>query len=89
MISSCLISIWATVAMAVYSLEFARLHLVIRIHGRQPLNRKPFNCEACLPVWLFAATLPVAIYNSYLVAALASACTAGILSPIIIKMIRK
>lgn len=50
-----------------------------------PFNRKPFNCEPCLPFWLFAVFLPTAIYQCEAVAILAAACSAGIITEQIIK----
>jgi hypothetical protein len=87
-----LICIWAAVTAAVYSIEFARLHLRIGWAGYHPFNRKPFNCEVCLPWWLFAVFFPVAIYHWIGLAAVlfvGGACTAGIIAPIFVKLIRK
>lgn len=103
MITNFLVALWAAVAVTLYSVEFARLHLLLRIRkpghrgGRQngvnafwyPLNRKPFNCEACLPVWLFAVFFHLAIYGCSYVAFVACAFTAGILTPMILKLIRR
>lgn len=83
-----LVSMWAAIAFAMYFIEFTHLHRV-KIRGRQPFNRKPFSCETCLPFWLVAVFLPIATYGCAWVAAFAAACTAGILTPIILKAIRK
>lgn len=85
-------SFFAAIAVTIYWIEFTRLYLTIWINGKQPFNRKPFNCEACLPFWLFAAFLPIAIYTyiaTMILLVLAMACTAGIVAPLILKQIRK
>jgi hypothetical protein len=103
-----LIALWAAVATAVFLIEFARWHVILRIRkpGKAgkiegllkgsdrryyyPLNRKPFNCEACLPVWLVAVFLPFAIYKcTLIISGVALAFTAGIVTPIVIKQIHK
>jgi hypothetical protein len=58
----------------------------------QPLDRKPFNCETCLPVWLYAVFYILAIYlrdGLAIVLFVAASCTAGIITPFILKAIRK
>jgi hypothetical protein len=92
MIIPFLISAWAAVSFSLYFQEFTRLYTKIRILGWQPFNRKPFNCEACLPFWLVAAFLPFAIYVHYGVptlAALATGCSAGIITALITKKVSK
>lgn len=80
-----LIVFWAAVSAAIYLIEFVRWHKHI-----PPINRKPFNCEACLPVWLIAVFLLFAIYMGPLpVIGIAVMSTAGILTPLLIKLIQK
>lgn len=79
------VAIWAAIAVSIYWIEYVR--------GPQRiswLNRKPFNCEACLPFWLFAIFYAIAIYGYGAACGLiAAACTAGIITPIIIRLICK
>lgn len=42
----------ASVMFCLWWIECARMPSRIKIFGRKPLNRKPFNCEYCLPVYL-------------------------------------
>lgn len=79
------LSAWAAIAFTIYWIDFARIPAKINA-----LNRKPFNCEACLPIWAFAVFLVLAIYVcQYIPATIGAACTAGIITPIIIKKISK
>lgn len=92
MITPFIISLWAAIAFTIYFQEYARLHLKIRVRGCQPFNRKPFNCETCLPFWLTAVFLLFAIYvraSLQAIAALALACTAGIITERLISYLRK
>lgn len=84
MLLKILIAFWASIAVTLYWLEYLRGPARFKW-----FNRKPFNCEACLPVWLFAVFFHLAIYTCNHVAFIACAFTAGIVTPMILKLIRR
>lgn len=79
-----LLSIWASAVLTIYWSDFMRGPYKIPM-----LNFKPLNCETCLPVWLFAAFYVVSIYSCNIVAVIAGAFTAAILTYLALKLIRK
>lgn len=83
MITDVLLTLWASLALTIYLIEFVRWHRLWPV-----FDRKPFNCEVCLPVWLFAVLLPTAIYPCPYPLYIAAAATAGIVTPLLIKLIR-
>lgn len=103
MLLNFLVALWAAIAVTIYWLDYVRGPQRFRIKKPsrsttfftkpptywRPLDRKPFNCEACLPVWLFAVFFHAAIYKCNHVAFIAVACTAGIVTPMLLKQIRK
>ena len=85
MLADILVFTWSAIAVTVYWLDYARIPAKIRW-----LDRKPFNCEACFPVWLFAVFYVSAIYGGRdIIMLIGSGFTAGIVTPLLLKLIRK
>lgn len=78
------ISLWASISLTIFWIDFMRGPQRFRL-----LNFKPINCETCLPVWLFAAFYIVGLYSCNIVAVIAGAFTSAILTYLILKLIRK
>lgn len=75
---------WASVAFTIYWLDY------FRGPAKLPaLDFKPLNCEACLPVWMFAAFATVDVLLPGIIGYLAAGLTCGIITPIILKWISK
>ena len=79
-----IIAVWASAAFTIYWLEFFRGPKLFPI-----FDRKPFNCECCLSVWMFAAFAVLYHYQPAAVAYIAAAFTTGIITPLLLKAIRK
>jgi hypothetical protein len=58
----------------------------IIIRGKRPFTRKPFNCQVCLPVWIFFLALPLSDILGYSICA---ALLSGITTAHIIAWKRK
>lgn len=84
MIFCVLIPAWASIATTVYWIEYLRAPFKFKW-----TNFKPLNCEACLSVWLFAIFVGLSRYYCMVILYIALAFTVGIVTPLIIKLIRK
>lgn len=69
------------VTIAVYCIEFLQLHKRFKI-----LYRKPFNCEICLPVWVYVAALPIPAFLTFIIS---GALLSGIITSELIQWLRK
>lgn len=79
-----IIAAWASAAFTIYWLDFFRGPKKFPF-----LDFKPINCECCLSVWMFALSYIASCYHLQAVAIVAAAFSTGIITPLLLKAIRK
>lgn len=76
----------AAILFTIYFIEIAKIPYKVAVWKWFPLNRKPFTCQFCLPVWL---TLLFLLLSNNVLILISCCAAAGIITPLLINFIRR